>query len=358
MVNCLFWIAMVGAGSHPTTIPAIPEFRLAPDEVLWWGITNNLLVAVRQNGRCESYDIERATRVGVFTIPASSYRAADFALVPGERALLVVVRHEPDDNVGLFSLPVGTDLGAIECLAGRSLNVAGASTDGATLYCTSTRDGALMWVSLTQREVLRRLDKPAIAFAGGGVIFSPGGETVVYRTVKECAACDKQGNTLWRIAPSDPVRVDEIYPLPGPAPAVVAFDGKAARVVALLFADGHELWTRAVEGFTDFLTMSPDAKTQVFYTDDRLYVTQLPSERSKQLEWWDGGLPEAAFTPDGTRLVLMPALKIVERGPQVKFVETFLRLARSDRAFRVVDWKTGRLLSRVSLDPSTSQPAR
>jgi hypothetical protein len=133
---------------------------------------------------------------------------------------------------------------------------------------------------------------------------------------------------------------------------IVVFDDVAQRVVALAMDTGREVWGKAVGGIGEFRAVSPDGKTQVFYTNDRAYLAPLPDLRSEPLDW-SAGLPEAQFTPNGQRVVLVAALRLVEEDQQ----HQWYRVARPSQVFTVFDAPTRQVVSTIAPRSTTSKSA-
>jgi hypothetical protein len=333
-------------------LPTPPGRRIEPNDINWWGVTNKLLVAVRASGVATCHDLSAGREMFRFEaedLADSTGRQLAFALATGENPVLISsTTDELENRLHFRRLPWGEVLGRLALPRSPGLSLDGVSPDGRFLYCSSVLQDTA-WVIDVEKK---RIDWTAKLrdWVQTGLVFAPDGQILVNFSHAGVIARDRAGHELWRRV----LEHDVIEPRAFAATArlIVTFEDDAERVVALALDTGREVWAKKTGDFTEFRAISPDGKTQVFFAGDRLRLTHLPEDRLVPLDW-TGGLPEAKFTPDGKRLVLVPALWEVDEDQNSKWY----RPARRSRAFTVLNVQDNRVLTTIIAEASTANPA-
>jgi hypothetical protein len=338
------------------------KYRLRTDrEVAAWGVTDSLLVVVRGSSQVTVHNLADGTEVAAFMVPGFHYPETPIVVAPSRKPVLVRVAPAiGGDSSQLFFLDVrtGRKLGPVDVPHCCSFNPIGVERDGSAICGETIYPNARIFViDMTTRQVAAAVDNPDMQTIG--VTAAPGNNAFVDFDRTSAVCRDRQGHVLWtaRSSPSSPSSMLEPLQCHGVAPAVLLalesdMNGQSMQVVALSYGDGRRLWTKRVKEITELVAVSPDGTTQAFFEDRALALTRLPEDRRMALEW-NGGCPEGQFTPDGSRLVVIPRLRVVERDEQ-QHEDNF---GRQSGQCAVFECSSGRSVATFAVDATSTRPA-
>lgn len=176
-----------------------------------------------------------------------------------------------------------------------------------------------------------------------GLSFLPNGTDFAIVAAEQVVAQTPQGQTLWtRHAPTG-----GSWKLKLGAPAnqavLVLYDAPHDNTYVIAKSDGRILWHGAGEVTDPYAAIDNVGQTLAFFRDGHLQLSDL--SKNRVIDTGLGGQPQLRFTPDGSLLLALPALKPRKWQEGDETVIT----RRPTSFLTIIEVKTGRTLRQIDL---------
>jgi len=313
-------------------------WEYAKDEILWFDVSDEVLVAARGDGTISIYKFPSGEPLSKFTIPGGyRHNEVTLAISRGKQPVLAIVRQEDiNTRVVFYDLLTANALVNKEFPHMMGGYACGFSADGKaflwgsldSVSCLSVKTGDLLWSSEDDDHMVL-IETIPMSDAKGYINLTTNGRVV---------ARSAQGKILWE--------KNGFEAACWSASAAALYREEPKAVVGIRLEDGKALWSKDGLAADELRAISSDGTKQAFFTDNSLVIASLPAKETVRVREVDKP-QDMVFSRDGRLLAclseLVSASKKDENGSPVTL------LKRSSHMLHVVEVRTGKILFKIDL---------
>ena len=321
-------------------------------EILWFHVSDELLVVCREDGEISCWGIKDGKHVSTFAENDYLPNSHSLFLSSGPLPTLGVLSNDGNGNVFLrvLDLPSGDERKEISGSAtiralGNGFDRSGTrffcySPYGRSVYCIDITEGKLLWEAKYKDEYEKR----------GSVQCFADGERFATFFGKQIVMYDKDGKSTW-VKELRREYCEASGNKPGDSLLMcwtINLDSEKARVVAV-DKEGKTIWESPEAPYMDIdlLAVSTDGMRQAFRVKDGVVLTALPKKDAVNVSV-DGNV-DVVLTPNGKYLVTLPSLEEVEEDEERNTI-TWRRKSHKVTVFDASNGKELRSWELVSME--------
>jgi hypothetical protein len=322
--------------------PPLPAPRVGGSELAYWRtLDNRALLLVYGDGHVATLPLDGTSLSSAFVVPRFDYGTCDLIGVPRDPPRLVVSREDHDGRrLDIYGLPHGELAGTLTLPKGVGARAISSKGDeaGTVFFVSLTADRAYIVDSITPK-VLTTVKLPVTC---NGAALSPEGSRIAEMNGTEISVREiVSGKQVWSTSVASRERLEPVSLSCVQSPLFLVYAEQKSCVLAFEFGGKNPVWEHPTQNATDVLAISASGSRQVVQNSSAIVeLLSLPKADRLVLGTKLRHI-EAQFTPDETRVILMPAFEEVVDSGQAGV------LRRSTERAEVFDTKTGFKLSEV-----------